>query len=179
MRRIFSLVFLALAFVATLGNAQTSQSVSRQLSLTITPFLVCSGTRDIDFGSHTRRDGPLFTGATNYAEWQCDTDPQNSISITFTLPSAMTNPQATGLPVPLTFGTQSAFITQNATQFNPSTGLANDVVPAPGHTVIQLGKPQALGSGSVDELVKADIANASTQGGGHYSATVTVNVVLN
>src|SRR5437870_4438747 len=132
MRRIFTLAFLALAFVATLANAQTSSATSNPLALTLTPFLTCSPTRGIDFGSHTRRDGPLFTSATNWAQWDCQTDPGNSVAVSFTLPSALTNPQATGLPVPLTYGTSSAFISQNASQFSPSTGLPNDVIPPGG-----------------------------------------------
>src|SRR5205807_863938 len=103
----------------------------------------------------------------------------NSVAVSFTLPSAMTNPQATSLPVPLTYGATSAFISQNASEFDPSTGLANDVIPVGGDGtfVIKLGYPQ--NNGGAQELVRADISTASTQGGGHYSAQVTVNVVLN
>ena len=179
MRRIISLAFLALVSFATLVNAQTSSATSNPLTLVITPFLVCSPTRGIDFGSHTRRDGTLFTSATSYASWDCDTDPGNSVRVTFTLPSAMTNPQATALPVPLTYGTQSAFIDQNASSFDPSSGLANDVIPVGGDGtfVIQLGKP--INNLGATELVKADISTASTQGGGHYSGTVLLTVQLN
>jgi len=179
MRRIITLAFLALAFVATRANAQTSSSTSNPLALTLTPFLTCSPSRGIDYGSHTRRDGPLFTSSTNFAQWDCATDPGNSVALSFTLPSAMTNPQATSAPVPLTYGNLSAYIDQNASQFDPRTGLANDVIPPGGNGqfVIRLGYPQ--NNGDAQELVRADISAASTQGGGHYGATVTVNVVLN
>src|SRR2546427_4416762 len=176
MRRIITLAFLALVFCTALANAQTSQSASRQMSLVITPFLSVVGVRDIDFGTHTRAQGPLFTSATNYAEWTVDTDPNNNISLTFTLPSAMVNPQATALSVPLTYGLTAGFIDQNASQFNPSTGLSNDLV-ATGHAVVRLGWPRN-GGGDLKQLVRADISNASTQGGGHYSAVVTLNVVI-
>src|SRR6266704_5562211 len=168
MRRIITLAFLALVSLTALVNAQTSQSVTRQMTLTLVPFLSCTGTRDIGYGTVRRIDGPQFTSATNYAEWTCDTDPSNSINITFTLPSQMTNPQATGLPVPLTYGATAGFIDQNASQFNPATGLSNDVVPT-GHAVIRLGWPR-MGGGDLNELVRADISNANTQGGGHYQA---------
>ena len=75
------------------------------------------------------------------------------------------------------FDFDSGFIDQNASQFNPSTGLTNDIVPT-GHAVVRLGWPRN-GGGDLNELVRADISNASTQGGGHYSATVTLNVVVN
>jgi hypothetical protein len=177
MRKILTLAFLALAVFAMPVFAQTAQSASRQMSLVIVPFLSVTGVRDIDFGTHTRNQGPLFTDATNYAEWSVDTDPNNSINISFTLPSAMVNPQATGLSVPLSYGLTAGFIDQNASQFNPSTGLANDIVPT-GHAVVRLGWPR-MGGGDLNELVRADISNASTQGGGHYSAVVTLNVVIN
>ena len=176
MRRIITLAFLALVLGTALANAQTSQSASRQMSLVITPFLSCTGTRDIGYGTVRRIDGPQFTSATNYAEWTCDTDPSNSINISFTLPTQLTNPQATGLPVPLTYGASAGFIDQNASQFNPATGLTNDVVPT-GHAVIRLGWPR--NNTGQDELVKADVTNASAVGGGHYSAVVTLNVVVN
>jgi len=78
--------------------------------------------------------------------------------------------------VPLQYGALAGFIDQNASQFNPSTGLSNDVVPT-GHAVVRLGWPRN-GTGA-DELVRADISNASAIGGGHYSAVVTLNVVVN
>jgi hypothetical protein len=162
--------------IATSAFAQTSSSTTRALSMTIVPFLSCVGTRDIDYGTVRRIDGPQFTSATNYAEWTCDTDPSNSINITFTLPAALVNPQATGLPVPLTYGALAGFIDQNASQFNPSTGLAGDIVPT-GHAVVRLGWPR--NNTGQDELVRADVSNASSIGGGHYSAIVTLNVTLN
>ena len=177
MRRIITLAFLALVLGTALANAQTSQSASRQMSLVITPFLSVTGVRDIDFGTHTRNQGPLYTDATNYAEWSIDTDPDNSINISFTLPSAMTNPSATSLSVPLTYRLTAGFIDQNASQFNPALGLSNDIVPN-GHAVVRLGWPR-MGGGDLNELVRADISAASTQGGGHYSAVVTLNVVVN
>jgi hypothetical protein len=161
---------------ASVAQAQSSSHTSNPLTLTVIPFLSCTPTRGIDFGSARRIDGPLFTSATNYAEWTCDTDANNSINLTFTLPTQLTNPQATSFPVPLSYGAASGFIDQNASQFNPAAGLANDIVPT-GHAVVRLGWPRN-GTGA-DELVRADISNASTIGGGHYSATVTLNVVLN
>ncbi len=174
LKKLFSL--LVLSVIATSAWAQTSSHTTRQLSLTIVPFLSCTGTRDIDYGTVRRIDGPQFTSATNYAEWTCDTDPGNSINISFTLPTQLSNPQATALPVPLTYGALAGFIDQNASQFNPSTGITNDVVPT-GHAVVRLGWPRnATGA---DELVRADVSNASSIGGGHYSAIVTLNVTLN
>jgi hypothetical protein len=169
-------LFALLVGGSTVAWGQTSSSTSNPIALVITPFLSCSPSRGIDFGSHQRREGAVFTDGSNYAEWQCDTDAGNSVNVTFTLPTQLTNPQATGFPVALTYGAASGFIDQNASQFNPSTGLANDIVPT-GHAVVRLGWPRT-GSGA-DELVRADISNASTVGGGHYSATVVLNVTLN
>jgi len=174
-----SILTLLASFVCitTSAFAQTSSSTSNPMALTLVPFLSCHPTRGIDYGSVRRSDGPQFTSATNFAEWECDTDPSNSINITFTLPSQLTNPQATAAPVPLTYGATAGFIDQNASQFNPATGLSNDVVPT-GHAVIRLGWPR-MGGGDLNELVRADISSANTQGGGHYQAVVTLNVVVN
>ena len=167
------LSLLVLSVIATSAWAQTSQSASRSLSLTIVPFLTVTGTRDISFGTARRIDGPLFSSATNYAEWTVDTDPGNSVSISFTLPTQMINGAATSFPVALTYGAASAYIDQNASQFSPATGLGNDIVPN-GHAVLRLGFPQH-GTGT-DELVKADISNAKS---GSYTAVVTATVSVN
>jgi hypothetical protein len=51
-----------------------------------------------------------------------------------------------GFPVPLTYGAASAYIDQNASQFDPSAGLGNDIVTT-GHAQIRLGYPwQGTGS---------------------------------
>src|SRR3989441_2913809 len=107
MNRITRSILTMLALVVgitTSAWAQTTGSASRQMTLVVTPFLSVVGVRDIDFGTHTRAQGPLFTSASNYAEWNVDTDPNNSVNISFTLPSAMVNPQATSLSVPLKIG---------------------------------------------------------------------------
>src|SRR6266487_2123703 len=112
MNRITRFILVVLSMLvggSTVAWGQTSSTTSNQMALVITPFLSCTPTRGIDFGTHTRNQGPLFTSLTNYAEWDCDTDPNNSINITFTLPSAMTNPQATSLTVPLTYGNTAGF----------------------------------------------------------------------
>ena len=74
--------------------------------------------------------------------------------------------------MPLTYGALAGFIDQNASQFNPSSGLTGDIVPT-GHAVVRLGWPR--NSTGADELVRADVSNASSIGGGHYSAIVTLN----
>ena len=175
MRRIFTLAFLALVFVTTLATAQSSSSTSNQLALVITPFLSCSPTRGIDFGTARKIDGPLFTSATNWAQWDCDTDQGNSINLTFSLPATMINPQATGLPVHLSYGTSSAFVDANGVRFDPSAGLSNDIVANPaGHVVVTLGKPGS--GGGPTETIRADLSTAKA---GTYSATVTLNVSVN
>src|SRR6266404_6360372 len=98
LRKIFSLAFLALVFCTTLADAQSSSSTSNPIVLTITPSLSCTPSRGIDFGTARRVDGPLFTSATNYAEWSCSTDQGNSLNFTFSLPASLINPQAQGLP---------------------------------------------------------------------------------
>src|SRR6266487_4091242 len=92
MRKIL-LAFLALVSLTALANAQTSSSTSNTLALVVTPFLSCSADRGIDYGTHTRAEngGILFTDATNYAQWTCQTDPGNSANFTFTLPTALRN----------------------------------------------------------------------------------------
>lgn len=176
MRRIITLAFAAIALLFAMPlQAQTSQSVSRQMTLTITPFLSCVGTHDMDWGTHRRPDGPLFSSASSYLEWDCSTDPNASVNISFALAAAMINPSATGLTVPVTYGSASGYSDQNGVAFNPASGMSNDIVPT-GHFVVSIGKPRL---GGTDELIRADIANASSLGGGHYAATVVLNVTLN
>ena len=79
LRKIFA-TLVAFVALATTAWAQTSQSVSRTMTLTITPFLACSGLQDMDWGSHRRPDGPLFSSATSYLSWQCDTDVGASVN---------------------------------------------------------------------------------------------------
>jgi hypothetical protein len=160
--------------VAGAVQAQSSSSTSNSIALVITPFLSCNPTRGIDFGTARKIDGPLFTSSTNYAQWDCNTDQGNSINFTFNLPATMVNPQATGLPVNLSYGSSSAFVDANGVRFNPSAGLANDIVANPaGHVVVTLGQP---GSGGAADLIRADLSTAKA---GSYSATVTLNVTVN
>src|SRR5438094_2177252 len=119
LKKLLSLLAL-LACITTSAWAQNSSSTSNQLALVITPFLSCSPTHGIDFGTARKIDGPLFTSATNYAQWDCDTDQGNSINFTFSLPATMINPQATGLPVGLVYGSTSAFADANGVRFSPS-----------------------------------------------------------
>jgi hypothetical protein len=176
MRRIITLAFLALVSFAALANAQT-QTVTRSMVLTLTPFLSCVGTRDMDWGSHRRTDGTVVSGPLAYLEWTCDTDPNASINISFPgLPAAMINPVATGLTVPLTYGASSAYADQNGVAFDPASGLSGDIVPT-GHVVITLGRGGR--NNTPDEFVRADVSNASPAGGGHYSAVITLTVSSN
>jgi hypothetical protein len=131
----------------------------------------------MDWGSHRRTDGTLVSGPLNYAEFTCDTDPNASINISFPgLPAAMINPVATGLTVPLTYGASSAYADQNGVAFNPASGLSGDIVPT-GHVVITLGRGGR--NNTPDEFIRADVANASPAGGGHYSAVITLTVSSN
>jgi len=173
LRKILPLLAL-LVCITTSAWAQNSSSTGNQLALVITPFLSCTPTRGIDFGTARRIDGPLFTSATNYAEWSCSTDQGNSINFTFGLPATMVNAQATSFPVQLSYGTTSAFVDANGVRFNPSTGLANDIVSNPGGAVtVRLGQPA---SGGAADLIRADLSTAKA---GSYQATVTLNVTVN
>jgi hypothetical protein len=171
MRKILTLLVALVAF-ATTAWAQTSRSVSAPMSLTLAPFLSCVNDGGIAYGTVTRSAGSVSTSASNFAQWTCDADPNATLSYTFTLPASMTNPAATGLPVPLSFGSTSAFVNCNGTVFNPATGLANDICPG-GHVVIQLGVPKGNGA---SDLVTANVSNASPAGGGQYSAVIVINV---
>jgi hypothetical protein len=175
MRKILTLAFAALALFAMPVLAQTSRSVSAPMSLTITPFLSCVNDGGIAYGTATRSAGSVSTSSSNFAQWTCDADPGASLNFTFTLPSAMTNPAAAGLPVPLSFGATSAFVNCNGTVFNPNTGLSNDICPG-GHLVVQLGVPKGNGA---SDLVTANVQNASPLGGGAYSAVIVLNVTSN
>lgn len=171
-RKIFTLLAL-LVGVSTGAWAQTTQSVSRAMALTITPFLNCVGTKDIDYGPHRVSDGTIFTSATNYAEVQCTTDRDNSLNITFGLPSVMTNAAATGFPIPITYGNLSAFASDNSTQFDPAVGLGSDITPS-GSVGIRLGWPrQGIGP---SELVAVNVTTAKR---GTYAAVVVFNVSVN
>jgi|SRR5437588_9617980 len=175
MRRIITLAIAALALFAMPVLAQTSQSVSAPVTLTLLPFLSCVNDGGIAFGSVHRTDGSVSTSASNFAQFSCDADPNASLNFTFSLPAALTNPSASGLPVPLSYGATSAFVNCNGTVFNPASGLANDICPG-GHVVIQLGVPKGNGA---SDLVTANVSNGSPLGGGHYSATIILNVSSN
>jgi len=159
----------------TLASAQTSQIVSAPMTLTLIPFLSCANLKGIAYGSVHRTDLSVSTSATNFAQWDCNTDPGASLNISFTLPVAMTNPAATGATVPLSFGATSAFISCNGSSFNPATGLLADICPS-GTATLTLGAPRV---GGAADLVTANVSGASPLGGGAYTATVTVNVTTN
>jgi hypothetical protein len=174
LRKTFTLLAVLVAFASATVSAQSSSSTSNSIALVITPFLSCSPTRGIDFGTARKIDGPLFTSSTNYAQWDCTTDQGNSINFTFNLPASMVNPAATGLPVGLSYGSSSAFADANGVRFNPASGLANDIVANPsGHVIVTLGQPA---SGGQADLVRADLSTARA---GNYSATVVLNVTVN
>src|SRR5205823_6882557 len=105
---------------------------------TLLPFLSCVNDGGISYGSVHRTDGTVSTSASSFAQWSCDADPNASLNFTFSLPSALTNPSASGLPVPLSYGATSAFVNCNGTVFNPASGLATDICPG-GPEVIPLG----------------------------------------
>jgi hypothetical protein len=164
---------MALVAFATTAWAQTNSSTSNPVALTIVPFLSCTADRGIDYGTHRRVDngGLLFTDATNYAQWTCQTDPGNRASFTFVLPTVMTNG---GNPtIPLTFGSSSAFVSANGVRFDPHSGLGNDFVSS-GTATITLGQPSQ--APSFNDLVQVDIRNSVT---GPYTAVVVLNVTLN
>jgi hypothetical protein len=174
LRKTLSLLALLVA-VTTNAWAQSSTSTSNSIVLVITPFLSCSATRGMDFGTARKIDGPLFSSSTNYLRWDCSTDQGNSLNFTFTLPATMINPAATGLPVNLSYGSSSAFVDANGVRFNPSSGLANDIVANPGGAVVvTLGQPSA--SPVASDLIRADLSTARA---GNYSATVVLNVTVN
>ncbi|SRR6266576_3753809 len=173
--RFILIALVALVSFATLANAQTSQNVNAPVTLTLAPFLSCVNDAGISFGTVHRTDGSVSTSASSFAQWECDADPNASLNFTFTLPAALTNPSAAGLPIPLTYGASSAFVNCNGTVFNPASGLSNDICPG-GHVVIQLGVPK--GNGAAD-LVSANVSNGSPLGGGHYSATIILTTTSN
>ena len=161
-----------LVAVTTTAQAQSSQTVSRSMALTIQPFITCTGTKDIDFGNHRATDGFLQTSATNYAEVVCSTDPGNMLSISFGLPSQMVNDQATSFPLPIGYGSLSAYVSDNSTSFDPRNGLGGDITSS-GNITVRLGWPRFGGSG--DELVTVNVANARR---GSYHAELTVTVAV-
>jgi hypothetical protein len=172
LRKLILMLAVLVAFASATVSAQTSRSVSAPMTLTLAPFLSCVVDGGISYGTVTRSAGTVSTSSSNFAQFTCDADPGATLSYTFTLPASMTNPAATGLPVPLSFGSTSAFVNCNGTVFNPATGLANDICPG-GHVVIQLGVPKGNGA---SDLVTANVSNASPAGGGQYSAVIVINV---
>jgi hypothetical protein len=174
LKKTFTLLAVVVC-VAGAMQAQTTQNISAPMTLTLAPFLSCVDDAGISYGTVHRTDGSVSTSLSNFAQWECDADPNATLSYTFTLPTQMTNPSATGLPIPLTFGSTSAFVNCNGTVFNPAAGLSNDICPG-GHVVIQLGVPRTNGA---SDLVSANVSNASPAGGGHYSATIVLNVTSN
>jgi hypothetical protein len=175
LRKTLTLLAVLVACASATVSAQTSQNVSAQVTLTLAPFLSCVNDGGISYGTVNRTQGTVSTSASNFAQWTCDSDPNASLNFTFTLPAAMTNPAAQGLPIPLSFGTTSAFVNCNGNTFNPASGLANDICPG-GHVVIQLGVPKGNGP---SDLVTANVSNGSPIGGGHYSAVIILNTTSN
>jgi len=174
MRRIFSLAFALVVGFSTAARAQSpTSSTTRQLALTIQPFLSCAGTKDIDFGPHRTTDGTIFTSATNYAEVTCTTDPGNSLNVSFGLPTSMINDQATSFPLPITYGTSAGYVSDNSSQFNPASGIAGDITNT-GNITVRLGWPRT--ASGPDELVAVNVSTAKR---GTYHATVTFTVAVN
>jgi hypothetical protein len=75
------------AFAAPL-TAQT-QGADATASVVIAANLTVTNTRGMDFGTVFSSAGIVRTSNANSAEWDGDIDPGNSISVTFTLPSAL------------------------------------------------------------------------------------------
>jgi len=163
---------VALLFATTL-QAQSPQSFQWSASVTITPSLNCSVTRNLDYGTHFATEGNLLSSASNYAELMCTTDPGNAFNVSFVLPSSLTRVGGGG-SVPISYGVFSARLFDGAaseSQFDPSTGITG-YVSGSGTLALSLGRDVR---GDTDDAVTVHLAGAPT---GSYSGFITVTLAI-
>jgi len=168
MSRLSWLSLLAVAVTPLAG--QTSRSANAPATVTVVPVLTLTNDVGFDFGSHFSSDGTVPSSATNFASWSGTTNPGNSLSLSFLVPSALAK---SGSPsVPFACGTSSAIVQGTATTsaFDPNVGLPNTgSVGGAGTFSVQLGK----GSGP-----QACTVNLSGSATGTYTGTVTLTVTV-
>jgi hypothetical protein len=173
LRKLFTLLTALVAFAMTPLWAQSPQSFDWTASVTITPFLSWTVTSNLAYGAHFATEGSLRSGMSNHAELACTTDPGNSFSASFVLPSTLARVGGGG-SVPITYEAESARLYDggaNELVFNPSTGTTG-FISASGILNLQLG--HGLRSGSQDAVV-VNLAGAPS---GSYSGVITVTLSI-
>lgn len=139
--------------------------------MSISPTLSLVKTTDLDFGSHFATDGVVVQSTT--ARWDGTTDPQNLISLSFTLPTTLARVGGGDPGVPITYGATSVAVTGAATVmlFDPNTGLASyGPILSPGDFSVRMGLDPSDG-----DAVKA---NLSGHAAGSYLGTITLTITV-
>lgn len=168
-RRITTLLAL-LVGITTSAWAQSPQSFQWNASISITPFLSCTVTQHLAFGSHFASEGSIRSTGSNYAELMCTTDPGNALSASLVLPSTLTRAGGGG-SVPITYEARSLRLADNAgseQNVNPSTGTPS-FISGSGIIAVSLGRDFGGGDQSV-------AINLTGSPAGSYSGVITITL---
>jgi len=130
-------LLVGLLALPRLVRAQSSTASVSADAVVVTTGITLTSLRDLAFGSVPKGAATTVApGAANAGAWQVVGNGNAFVSITLTLPSALTNVQAVpGVTMPLSFGNTSALwrrATNNpsgATAFNPQVGTTGRLGP--------------------------------------------------
>lgn len=140
-------IIAAVALSAAPGSAQTSPQVQdASATVVITPFLTLATSIHMDFGSVFVATGGVTTGeAATLARWGGQTDPGNTLSISFAIPNTLARTGGGGTEdVTFTCGTTAGHYFNSTDQrFDPYVGT-QVTLGATGEFNVDLGWEQGV-----------------------------------
>lgn len=181
MSRIITLLAaLVLLFGTTELRAQgcsgtsVSQDCTWTAQVTVQATLSCSVVRSFAFGSWPSSIGSVGSNENNHGRLRCTTDPGNSVNISFTLASSLTNG---AFSVPVTYGDESARAYDcdgscgPVRTFNPATGTIGFPISS-GVLVLALGE-----NGANQQFSEVSV-NLSGAAAGTYQGVIVATIAL-
>jgi len=174
MSRFILAVLVLCALTAPLAAQSSTRSADASASVIITPTLTLTKVQDLNFGSHFATEGVVQSSSTVFAQWNGTTDSQNSLSLTFTLPTFLQR-VGNSQQVAIAYGTNSALY-DNAgggisIAFDPHTGLPTTGSVVGGAYSVRLG----TNFGQTGQAVSIDL---SGHGPGTYQGVITLTVTV-
>ena len=160
------LAWLTALMLPGIAAAQTRSSLALATMNVGQATLILSKNADLHFPDAFPGQGALHNDAP--AIWSVSTTQGVTLSISFTLPTALSGPGAT---IPLTYGTTSAthFLTGSGVTFDPSTGAT--VMGSNSSGSVYLG----YNAGTTDPFVTATVGTVPA---GTYSATIVLTIAV-
>lgn len=172
---------LAFALLLAAGTAPAQTSATNGASLTVTPSLALTPVADLLFPDVLSGAGEV--AQSQAAEMTLDSDPQNDVSISVSVPDSLLN--GTGAGIPLSYGVDSAREDicdsdgdglAEGTNFDP-TAAAPQI---PSCVIEDDGSgPLRLGIGNDVTSAGSVVANVGTVPAATYTGTITWTVALN